>query len=93
MDDIYVPGAGGTQVPLSSLVTTARTTAPLAVTHQGQFPAATLTFNLAPGMSLGEATAAVQQAAPDIGLPDAMRDRIRRQRPRLPVLRPATSRC
>jgi multidrug efflux pump subunit AcrB len=73
VDDIYVPGAGGTQVPLSSLVTTARTTAPLAVTHQGQFPAATLTFNLAPGMSLGQAAEAVQQAARDIGLPDGMR--------------------
>jgi multidrug efflux pump len=73
VDDIYVPGAGGIQVPLSSLVTLARSTAPLAVTHQGQFPAATLTFNLAPGMSLGQASAAVEQAAREIGLPDGMR--------------------
>ncbi|MDN3568335.1 efflux RND transporter permease subunit [Paeniroseomonas aquatica] len=73
VDDIYVPGAGGTQVPLSSVVQLSRTTAPLAVTHQGQFPAATLTFNLAPGMSLGQAAAAVEQAAIDVGLPDGMR--------------------
>ncbi|MBL6456830.1 efflux RND transporter permease subunit [Belnapia sp. T6] len=73
VDDIYVPGQGGTQVPLSSLVTLSRTTAPLAVTHQGQYPAATITFNLAPGMALGEAAAAVEQATRDIGLPDGMR--------------------
>jgi multidrug efflux pump subunit AcrB len=73
VDDIYVPGAGGTQVPLSSVVQLSRSTAPLAVTHQGQFPAATLTFNLAPGMSLGQASAAVEQASREIGLPDGMR--------------------
>ncbi|RYJ02195.1 MAG: acriflavine resistance protein B, partial [Acetobacteraceae bacterium] len=73
VDDIYVPGAGGTQVPLSSVVQLSRSTAPLAVTHQGQFPAATLTFNLAPGMSLGQAAAAVEEAAREIGLPDSMR--------------------
>jgi multidrug efflux pump len=73
VDAIWVPGAGGTQVPLSSLVTITRATAPLAVTHQGQYPAATLTFNLAPDMSLGDATAAVEQAAREIGLPDGMR--------------------
>ncbi|MDB5371972.1 MAG: mdtC [Belnapia sp.] len=73
VDDIYVPGAGGAQVPLSSVVRLSRSTAPLAVTHQGQFPAATLTFNLAPGMSLGQAAAAVEQAAREVGLPDGMR--------------------
>ncbi|SDC52086.1 efflux RND transporter permease subunit [Belnapia rosea] len=73
VDDIYVPGAGGVQVPLSSLVTLSRGTAPLAVTHQGQYPAATITFNLAPDMSLGQAAAAVEQATREIGLPDGMR--------------------
>ena len=73
MDDIWLPGSGGVQVPLASLVTLERTTAPLSVTHQGQYPAATITFNLAPGVALGNATALVQQAADEIGLPDGMR--------------------
>ena len=73
VDDLWLPGSGGVQVPLASLVTLERSTAPLAVTHQGQFPAATITFNLAPGVALGPATALVQQAADEIGLPDGMR--------------------
>jgi multidrug efflux pump len=73
VDDIWLPGSGGVQVPLASLVTLERTTAPLSVTHQGQYPAATITFNLAPGVALGNATALVQQAADEIGLPDGMR--------------------
>jgi multidrug efflux pump len=43
------------------------------ITHQGQLPAATITFNPAPGMSLGDATEAVEQAAREAGLPDGMR--------------------
>ncbi|TCZ54977.1 efflux RND transporter permease subunit [Roseicella aquatilis] len=73
VDDIWLTGAGGTQVPLSSLVRLERTTAPLAVTHQGQFPASTITFNLGPGLALGDATRLVQQAADEIGLPAGMR--------------------
>ncbi|GGC61255.1 acriflavine resistance protein B [Siccirubricoccus deserti] len=73
VDNIYVSGSGGIQVPLSSLVTLEATSAPVSVSHQGQYPAATITFNLAPGMSLGEATALVERAAADIGLPDGMR--------------------
>ncbi|MFC7474815.1 efflux RND transporter permease subunit [Dankookia sp. GCM10030260] len=73
VDEIWLPGSGGVQVPLASLVTLERTTAPLSVTHQGQYPAATITFNLAPGVALGNATALVQQAAEEIGLPDGMR--------------------
>jgi hydrophobe/amphiphile efflux-1 (HAE1) family protein len=73
VDNIYISGSGGQQVPLSSLVTLEATSAPLSVTHQGQYPAATITFNLAPGMSLGEATALVEQASAEVGLPDGMR--------------------
>ncbi|MBX6742283.1 MAG: efflux RND transporter permease subunit [Acetobacteraceae bacterium] len=73
VDDIFVPGRNGAQIPLSALTRLERTTAPLAVTHQGQFPASTITFNLAPGISLGEATRMVQQAAQEIGLPPDMR--------------------
>jgi multidrug efflux pump len=73
VDEIWLPGSGGVQVPLASLVALERTTAPLAVMHQRQFPAATITFNLGPGLELGQATKLVQQAADEIGLPDGMR--------------------
>jgi multidrug efflux pump len=67
--DLYVKSINGTQVPLSTFtqMTTSNTT--LAVNHQGQFPVVTLSFNLAPGVSLGEATKAIDQAEKDINLP------------------------
>jgi multidrug efflux pump len=62
---LYVPGTGGVQVPLSSVARITERTAPLAVNHVAQFPAATISFNLAPGASLGEAVEAIkaEQAA------------------------------
>jgi multidrug efflux pump subunit AcrB len=60
------------QVPLSAIATIEQITAPLVVTHQAQFPAATLSFNLAPGASLGQAVAAVARAEQQIGLPDTI---------------------
>jgi multidrug efflux pump len=59
----------GAPVPLSAFTRTQSTNASLAVNHQGQFPVVTLSFNLAPGASLGEATKAIQQAEKDIQLP------------------------
>ncbi|MDO9706808.1 efflux RND transporter permease subunit [Paracraurococcus lichenis] len=73
VDDIWLSGSGGVQVPLSSLVKVERSTAPLFITHQGQFPAATITFNLSPDVALSDATAAVEKAAMEAGLPDTMR--------------------
>ncbi len=73
IDDIFVPGPGGRMIPLNALVQLERTTAPLSVSHQGQFPAATITFNLGPGISLGDTAAAVEQASRDVGLPATMR--------------------
>ncbi len=70
---IYVPASGGAQVPLGALVRIERSTAPLTVTHQGQFPAATLSFNLAPNVSLGQATAAIERAVAELRLPAGMR--------------------
>ena len=58
-----MPGAappGSAQVPLSAVATLTRTTAPLAISHQAQFPAVSLSFNLAPGESLGDAVEAVE---------------------------------
>ncbi len=71
LDRIYLksPLTGGT-VPLSTLVTIDTTkVGPLSITHQGQFPAVTLSFNLKPGVALGQAVDAINQAAADIHLP------------------------
>src|SRR5947209_4095619 len=55
LSKLYLPGALGAQVPLSAVATLTRTTAPLAISHQAQFPAVSLSFNLAPGAALGDA--------------------------------------
>ncbi|HTE66653.1 MAG TPA: efflux RND transporter permease subunit, partial [Candidatus Binatia bacterium] len=70
--DIYVTGASGGQpvaVPLDTMVRAYPTTAPLVVSRQGQFPAVTLSFNLAPGVALGDAVAAVEATTRRLGLP------------------------
>ena len=59
----------GGQVPLAAFSTIETRTAPIAINHQGQFPVVTLSFNLAPNASLGEAVAAVNKAKDDLGLP------------------------
>jgi HAE1 family hydrophobic/amphiphilic exporter-1 len=60
----------GKPVPLSALIKIDNSqTRPVAITHQGQLPAATISFNLAPGVSLGEATQLIQQAKDDLGAP------------------------
>ncbi|HXM83580.1 MAG TPA: MdtB/MuxB family multidrug efflux RND transporter permease subunit [Burkholderiales bacterium] len=69
LKDIYVASASGTQVPLSSIAQFSTGTAPLAINHIGQFPAVTISFNLAPGYSLGHAVDAIQAVERDIGLP------------------------
>jgi multidrug efflux pump len=63
--------AGAGQVPLSAIVTVTTRKSPLQIGHLGQFPATTISFNLAPGASLGAAVAEIQQAEHDIGLPAA----------------------
>ncbi len=69
LQDIYVRAASGKQVPLSAFTHFAPTTTALAVNHQGQFPAVTLSFNLAPGVALGDAVTAIEAAEREIGLP------------------------
>ena len=63
----------GGQVPLNVFTQFSETTTPLAISRQGQFPAVTLSFNLAPGTSLGDAVAAIEEAAKAIGLPSSIR--------------------
>jgi hydrophobe/amphiphile efflux-1 (HAE1) family protein len=73
LDTLYVKGSSGTAVPLSSLVH--RSTVPitpLAVNHQSQFPAVTISFNLAPGASLGDAVIQVDAARAAIGAPQSL---------------------
>jgi len=66
---LRVPGANDAQVPLSAIARFEPTVAPLVVTHQEQFPSVTLSFDVAPGYSLGHAVQAVAAAERDIGLP------------------------
>ncbi|HBX57193.1 MdtB/MuxB family multidrug efflux RND transporter permease subunit [Pseudomonas sp. UBA2684] len=66
---IHVATAAGTQVPLSSLARIEERAASLLINHIGQFPAATLSFNLAEGVALGDAVAVIEQVQQDIGLP------------------------
>jgi hydrophobe/amphiphile efflux-1 (HAE1) family protein len=74
LDRIYVKSPlTGAEVPLSALVDIdSSTVGPLAVTHQGQFPAVTLTFNLQPGVALGEAIDAITEASRDLGMPSSV---------------------
>jgi multidrug efflux pump len=70
LSDIYLPSSvGSTPVPLATLAKFREETAPLQVAHLGQFPAATVSFNLAPGAALGDAVEAIKQAQIDIALP------------------------
>ncbi len=75
LGQLRVPGTGAAQVPLSAIATVEPTVAPLAVTHDGQFPSATLSFNLAPGASLGDAVAGIAAAERAIGLPPTITGR------------------
>jgi multidrug efflux pump len=72
LKDIYVKGSGGTDVPLSSFTHVERMPAPLSINHQGQFAATTISFNLAPGVSLGKAVKAIQQVEREIGMPTSI---------------------
>jgi multidrug efflux pump len=72
LSKLYLPGAAGAQVPLSAVATLRRTVAPLAISHQAQFPAVTLSFNLAPGAALGDAVEAVKAIETRIGMPGSI---------------------
>ena len=69
LENIYIRSAGGGQVPLSAITHYETRTTPLTVNHQGQFPSSTVSFNLAPGASLGEAVTAVNTAKKELGIP------------------------
>ena len=72
LQDIYVRAANGTSVPLSTFSHFESGTAPLSVNRQGQFPVVTISFNLAHGASLGEATNAIEQTERDLNMPGSV---------------------
>jgi hydrophobe/amphiphile efflux-1 (HAE1) family protein len=73
LDKIYVKSPSGNQVPLSTIAHFQASNTPLSVNHQGQFPCVTITFNTAPGVSLGEATQIIQRATKELGMPSGIR--------------------
>ena len=70
---IYLPSAAGGQVPLSTIAHVDVVTRPLLINHLAQFPASTISFNLAAGVSLGAAVAAIEAAEQSLGLPESIR--------------------
>lgn len=70
---IYIVTANGAQVPLSAISHFEPSTAPLGVNHQGQFAASTISFNLRPGVSLSQATVAIDNTFASIGVPSSIR--------------------
>jgi multidrug efflux pump len=79
LSKLYVPGAANTvvgtpagQVPISAVATLTRTTAPLSISHQAQFPAVSLSFNLAPEAALGDAVEQVRAIEARIGMPTSI---------------------
>jgi multidrug efflux pump len=70
---LFVKSTNGTQVPITAVTKLTTSRVPLSVNHQGQSPAATLSFNLTPGMSLSQATAAIENARAKIGMPSTIR--------------------
>jgi len=73
LQQLYVSNNTGTQIPLATLASFQTSNAPLTVNHQGQFAAATVSFNLMPGTSLSTATQFIEQTLRDLGTPAAVR--------------------
>jgi multidrug efflux pump len=69
LNNIYVLSTSGTAVPLGAFTHFESGTAPLSINHQGQFPAVTISFNLAPGVALGEATKAIENEQKKLVMP------------------------
>ena len=69
LQNIYLRSTAGTPVPLAAFTHFVPSNTPLAVNHQGQLPSVTISFNLAPGVSLGQATDAIEKAESTIGFP------------------------
>jgi len=73
LGSLYVRSSAGGQVPLGAISRVQETKGPLVISHQGQFPATTLSFNLAPDASLGDAVKAIDSAMRELGMPASIR--------------------
>ncbi|HEY3309947.1 MAG TPA: MdtB/MuxB family multidrug efflux RND transporter permease subunit [Desulfuromonadaceae bacterium] len=73
LQSVYLRGTSGGTIPLGTIAQATESTGPLVINRQGQFPAVTTSFNLAPGMSLGTAVTAVEAATQKLGLPASIR--------------------
>jgi multidrug efflux pump len=73
LQDVYIRSAQGTVVPLSAIASYEANTAPLSVNHQGQYPSVTISFNLAPGIALSDASRAIIEMEQRIGMPQTIR--------------------
>ena len=73
LQSIYLHGTTGGQVPLGAVTRVSETTGPLIINRQGQFPVVTTSFNLAPGVALGQAVTAIEKAAQKLGLPASIK--------------------
>jgi multidrug efflux pump len=91
LQSIYVASKSGTLVPLSTFSHFAPANAPLAVNHQAQFPSVTISFNLAEGISLGEATEIIQTANRELNLPALSMPAFREPQPRFRMRYPTNS--
>ena len=72
LSKIYLPGANGAEIPLSAVAHFTSTVEPLTISHQGVFPAVTLSFNLAPGVALGQAVDAIRGVTARLGAPASL---------------------
>jgi len=72
LNEIYVTSAAGVQVPLNTIATISEKSTPLLINHMEQFPSTTVSFNLRPGISLGEAVGVIESAEREIGIPASM---------------------
>ncbi len=72
LQNIFIRSAMGGEVPLATISRVSQTTGPLVISRQGQFPAVTVSFNLAPGASLGEAVKAVDMASAQLKMPESI---------------------
>ncbi len=86
LEQVRLMSDSGGAVPLGSFTSVQVSNVPLAVNHQGQFPVVTVSFNLAPNASLGEAVRAVDKAALDVGLPQSIQTGLPGHGPGLPGL-------
>jgi multidrug efflux pump len=73
LQDVYIRSAQGTVVPLSAVASYQANTAPLSVNHQGQYPSVTISFNLAPGVALSDASRAIIEMEQRVGMPQTIR--------------------